>query len=157
MDRLRLASVKGDADTALPLVNCEIAQSLGLRKTSIPKLLGSAFPYSCVKSHRANFFPGTMAGSNPHPLQAARTAPDYCTGSMRVCQGARLYTSLCVCIVGGGSIATAAAGWLTREGKNLCVHVLTRQPEKWNKNLLVKANPTCRWGSMEPFRASIHL
>ncbi|KAL8425598.1 hypothetical protein Efla_004433 [Eimeria flavescens] len=72
-------------------------------------------------------------------------------------QGVQLRCPTCVCVVGGGNIAGATASWLSRSDKNLCVHVLTRQPEKWIPNVRVRANPECRWGSLKPFEANIHL
>lgn len=72
-------------------------------------------------------------------------------------QGLQLACSMCVCVVGGGNIAGATASWLGRPDKNLCVHVLTRQPEKWIHNVRVRANPLCRWGAMKPYEANIQL
>lgn len=72
-------------------------------------------------------------------------------------QGVQLACGMCVCVVGGGNIAGATASWLGRPDKNLCVHVLTRQPEKWTHNVRVRANPLCRWGAMKPYETNIQL
>ena len=71
--------------------------------------------------------------------------------------GVQLASALCVCVVGGGNIGGTTAAWLSRPGKNLCVHALTRQPQKWIRNVRVRANPLCRWGSLEPFESNIHM
>lgn len=81
-----------------------------------------------------------------------------CNGTATwTCQGLDLACGMCVCVVGGGNIAGATAGWLSRPGKNLCVHVLTRQPERWIPNLRVSTNPLCHWGSMKTYEANIRL
>lgn len=72
-------------------------------------------------------------------------------------QGVQLACSTCVCVVGGGNIAGATAAWLGRPDKNICVNVLTRQPDRWIHNVKVRANPLCRWGSMKPFETNIQL
>ena len=79
-----------------------------------------------------------------------------CSGKW-MSQGVALDRSICICIVGGGNIAAAAAAWLSRADKSFCVHVLTRQPQKWRTNIHVRANPTCRWGAMKPYEANINL
>lgn len=81
----------------------------------------------------------------------------YCGNATFVSQGVQLLCATCVCVVGGGNIAGATAAWLGRHDKNLCVHVLTRQPEQWIPNIRVRANPLCRWRSMEPFETNIQL
>lgn len=72
-------------------------------------------------------------------------------------QGLQLACGMCVCVVGGGNIAGATAAWLGRPDKNICVHVLTRQPQRWVQNIKVSASKECRWGAMKPFEAMIQL
>ncbi|KAL8272668.1 hypothetical protein Esti_003372 [Eimeria stiedai] len=81
-----------------------------------------------------------------------------CSGSTTwASHGVQLACGMCVCVVGGGNIAGATAAWLSRPGKNLCVHVLTRQPQRWVPNIKARANPTCRWGLLQAFESNVQL
>ncbi|PFH32059.1 NAD/NADP octopine/nopaline dehydrogenase, alpha-helical domain-containing protein [Besnoitia besnoiti] len=51
---------------------------------------------------------------------------------------------LTVCICGGGNAAHASATWMGQKHKNIRVNVLTRQPEKWQKELRMETEGS-RW------------
>ncbi|ESS33856.1 NAD/NADP octopine/nopaline dehydrogenase, alpha-helical domain-containing protein [Toxoplasma gondii VEG] len=51
---------------------------------------------------------------------------------------------LTVCVCGGGNSAHAVAAWLGQAHKNVRVNVLTRQPEKWQKEIRLETK-ICRW------------
>ncbi|OEH73971.1 tauropine dehydrogenase [Cyclospora cayetanensis] len=97
------------------------------------------------------------AGANPSNSNCCSTQGICNKNDTWVSQGVQIPYAMCICIVGGGNIAGAAAAWLARQHKNLCVHVLTRQPGRWTRNVKVRANPLCRWASMEPYEANIKV
>lgn len=55
--------------------------------------------------------------------------------------------NLKITVIGGGSLGHVTAGWLANKGYE--VSVLTRRPEKWNRNILIKT-------PAGEFKANIH-
>lgn len=109
-----------------------------------------------MTTQNSNTCPVRSTNNSPPPAGAVHTCS--CNGKTTWnTQGINLAVGMCVCVVGGGNIAAATASWLGRSDKNLCVHVLTRQPDKWLHNIKVRANPECRWGAMKPYETAINL
>ncbi|KAL8450774.1 hypothetical protein Emag_003062 [Eimeria magna] len=83
----------------------------------------------------ASVCPNGTNGANPGDSGCMDTHGDCSGSSTWTSHGVQLACGMCVCVVGGGNIAGATAAWLSRPGKNLRVHVLTRQPQRWVPNM----------------------